>query len=83
MCTEKNSIAVEYKIIPPKMMTIEMVRSQYGPGSFAYTTQQGETFEVVAVSELDAPILRSRLLIDKIPFLGVEETEFKIVSEVV
>ena len=83
MSTDNNTIAVEYKIIPPQMMTIEMVRSQYGPGSFAYTKKKDETYEVVAISGLDAPNLRSKLLIDNVPFRGVEETEFKIVSEVV
>ena len=80
MTTGESIKTAEYMEITPHLMTLDMIRDQFGPVSFAYTKRQGEYYEVSVVSRNDAPILRSFLLIDRIPFLGVEETECKIVN---
>lgn len=81
--SSEHTISIQYTLISPQKMTKDSIKRQYGSVSYAYTDREGDYYTIVVVSDLEAPILRSELLIDKVPFLGVEETEDRIVAEVV
>ncbi len=78
-----NTLTIQYTKILPQKMTKDMIKNQYGSVSYAYSSRDGDSYEVIAISDFEAPILRSKLLLDRVPFIGVDETDCKILAEVV
>lgn len=72
--SSENTISIQYTLISPQKMTKDSIKRQYGSVSYAYSGRDGDNYDVIAISDIDAPILRSKLLIDKVHFIGVDET---------